>query len=118
MCGGGCILWFSRAQKCVTLPTPQAGYADALEEVSFLRQVGRFMLPEVGTPCIPAFEDNRGALQVALNADTNSNSKHIDVRHHFIRELVDRREISVMFTSSEYQHAEFLIKALIDPGIV
>ncbi|CAM9603187.1 unnamed protein product [Pylaiella littoralis] len=51
------------------------------------------MLPTAGMPCIPVFEDNQGAIQIAHNPITNSNSKHIDVRHHFIRELVERKEI-------------------------
>ena len=39
-------------------------------------------------PCFPVFEDNQGALQLSKNPVSNSNSKHIDVRHHFLRELV------------------------------
>ncbi|CAB1107751.1 unnamed protein product [Ectocarpus sp. CCAP 1310/34] len=89
---GGCISWFSRTQKCVTLSTTEAEYvslADVMKEVLFLRQVWRFMLPEAGMPGIPVFEDNQGAIQLAQNPISNSNSKHIDVRHHFIRELAD-----------------------------
>ena len=88
MCGGACVSWFSRTQKCVTLSTTEAEYvalADVMKEVLFLRQVWRFMLPDVGMPCIPVFEDNEGAVQLAQNPITNSNSKHIDVRHHFLR---------------------------------
>ncbi|CAB1120295.1 unnamed protein product [Ectocarpus sp. CCAP 1310/34] len=115
MCGGGCVTWFSRTQKCVTLSTTEAEYvafADVLKEVLFLRQVWRFMLPDTGMPCIPVFEDNQGAIQIAHNPITNSNSKHIDVRHHFIRELVERKEISITHVTSEFQHADFLTKAI------
>ena len=95
MCGGGCVSRFSRAQKCATLLTTDAEYvamADVLKKVLFLRQVWRFMLPEVDTPCIPIFEDNEGgAIPLVRNPNTNSNSKHIDVRHHFIRDLVARK---------------------------
>ena len=115
MCGGGCVSWFSRTQKCVTLSTTEAEYvalAEVVKEVLFLRKVWRFMLPEVGMPCIPVFEDNEGAIQLAKNPITNSNSKHIDVRYHFIRELVAREELSVVHVSSEFQHADFLTKPL------
>ena len=70
------------------------------------------MLPGVGMPCIPVFEDNQGAVQLAQNPITNSNSKHIDVRHHFLRELVGRKDISIIHVPSPFQHAEFLTKAI------
>ncbi|CAM9518845.1 unnamed protein product [Ectocarpus fasciculatus] len=111
MCGGGCISWFSRTQKCVTLSRTEAEYV-SLAGVSFLRQVRRFMLPEAGRPCIPVFEDNQGAIQLAQNPISNCNSKHIDVRHHFIRGLVGRKKISIIHVESAYQHAAFLTKAL------
>ena len=110
MCGGASVCWFSRTQKCVTLSTSEAEYValgDAVKELLFLRQVWRFMLPSKVMPCFPVFEDNQGAVQFAQNPVSNSNSKHIDVRHHFLRERFRQREVP-----SEFQHAEILTKAL------
>ena len=48
MCGGACVSWFSRTQKCVILSTTKAEYvaiADVIKELLFLRQIWRFMLP-------------------------------------------------------------------------
>ena len=115
MCGGASVCWFSRTQKCVTLSTSEAEYValgDALKELLFLRQVWRFMLPSKVMPCFPVFEDNQGAVQLAQNPVTNSNSNHIDVRHHFLRELVRQRNIKVVQVLSEFQHADILSKAL------
>ena len=88
MCGGASVCWFFRTQKCVTLSTSETEYValgDAVKELLFLRQVWRFMLPSSKVmPCFPVFEDNQGAVQLAQNTITNSNSKHIDVRHHFL----------------------------------
>ena len=78
----------------------------------FLRQVWRFMLLRACMPCIPLFEDNEGAIRIAKHPISNSNSKHIDVRHHFLREFVDRKEIEIIHVASQYQHAAFLTKAL------
>ena len=64
---------------------------DAVKELLFLRLVWRFMLPSKVMPCFPVFEDSQGAVQLVQNPVTNSNSKHIDVRHHFLRELVRQR---------------------------
>ena len=46
------------------------------------------MLPGKRMPCFPIFEDNQGTVQLSQNPVSNSNSKHIDVRRHFLRELV------------------------------
>ena len=96
MYAGGAVSWYSKTQQCVTLSTTQAEYvamSDVAKEILFLRQVWRFMLLRVDMPCIPLFEDNEGAIQIAKHQISNSNSKHIDVRHHFLRELVERKVI-------------------------
>ena len=63
-------------------------------------------------PCVPVFEDNAGTIQLAKNPVTNSNSKHIGVRHHFIRHKVEQKEIALVYVPTRYQHADFLTKAL------
>ena len=62
------------------------------------------MLPSKVMPCFPVFEDNQDAVQLAQNPVTNSNSKHIHVRHHFLLELVCQRDIKVVQVPSEFQH--------------
>ena len=115
ICCCGVIAWFARTQKCVTTSTTEAEYValgDLVKELMFLRQVWLFFLPRAKMPLIPVFEDNEGAISLATNPVTNSNSKHIDVRHHFLREKVNRDEIKVIHVPSAYQHADFLTKAL------
>ena len=113
MCAEACVCRFSRTQKCVTLSTSEAEYvdlSDAVKELLFLSQVWRFMIPGKGMPCFPVFEENHGALQLSKNPVSNSNSKHIDVRHHFLRELVRQGNIIVNHVPSEYQHEDILAK--------
>ena len=70
------------------------------------------MLPSKAMPCFPVFEDNQGAVQLAQNPVTNSNSRHTAVRHHFLREVVRQRNIERVPIPSEFQHADILTKAL------
>ncbi|GKA88038.1 hypothetical protein Tco_0809802 [Tanacetum coccineum] len=39
-------------------------------------------------------------------------SKHIDIRHHFIREQVENRVVELYFVETKYQLADILTKAL------
>ncbi|CAB1100735.1 unnamed protein product [Ectocarpus sp. CCAP 1310/34] len=114
-CGGGAVSWFSEHRSVATLSTTEAecvALGDVVKGILFLRQIRRFMLPQVGMPCIPVFEDNQGAIQLAQNPISNSNSKHIDVGHHFLRGLVERKEVSVIHVPLPYQRADFLNKSL------
>ena len=106
---------FFRTQKYVTFSTSETEYValgDAVKDLLFLRQVWRFMLPGKGMPCFSNFEDNQGAVQLSQNPVSDSNSKRIDVRPQFFRELVRQRDISVSHVPSGYQHADILTKAL------
>ena len=58
------------------------------------------MLPGKAMPCFPVFEDNQGAVQLAQNPVTNSNSKNIDVRHRFLREHVRQRDMRPFFIAN------------------
>ena len=114
MCAGACVCWFSRTQKCVTRSTTEAEYealADTIKEVIFLRYVWSFILPGLGSAGITGLVDNKGARHLAHNPVCASNSKHIDIRHHFFRELVFRGEFDIVAVESEQQHADFLTKA-------
>ena len=47
---------------------------------------------------------------MAENPSSSSNNKHIDVRYHFLRELVTSGDISVQYIRSEDQHEDILTK--------
>ena len=53
------------------------------------------MLPKARMPCIVMYEDNEGAIHIAKHPISNSNSKHIDVRHHFLREPVSYTHLTL-----------------------
>ncbi|GJY27716.1 hypothetical protein Tco_0403483 [Tanacetum coccineum] len=44
--------------------------------------------------------------------DVNSQSKHIDIRHHFIREQVEKCVVELYFVTTDYQLVDIFTKAL------
>ena len=57
-----------------------------------------------------------GAIHLAKNPATTPNSKHSDIRRHFIRERVANGEFKVVYVPSDEQHAYFLTKSLQHQG--
>ena len=123
MCGGACVHWFPKTQKCVTLSTTQAEYVEIngkYYELSVISAAGCvfYVAGSGDTVCAVVLEDNEGAVQLAENPVTNWNSKHIDVCHHFLKGAGCERNSFhyARNVRSAWQHADFFTKQLIDSG--
>ncbi|GJR65446.1 hypothetical protein Tco_0011511 [Tanacetum coccineum] len=57
---------------------------------------------------IPLYCDNKSAIALCCNNVQHSRSKHIDIRHHFIREQVENRVVELYFVETNYQLADIL----------
>ena len=58
------------------------------------------------------FCDNNSAIALSKNHVFHKNTKHIDTRYHFIRELVNNKEIYLEFCRTNVQVADIFTKAL------
>jgi len=56
--------------------------------------------------------DNMSAINISKNLVQHSRIKHIDIRHHFIRELVENKIVEISHVSSEKQLADIFTKPL------
>ncbi|GKC95801.1 hypothetical protein Tco_1380279 [Tanacetum coccineum] len=61
---------------------------------------------------IPLYYDNKSAIALCYNNVQRSRSKHIDIRHHFIREQVENGVVELYFVTTDYQLADIFTKAL------
>jgi len=112
--GKNTVLWKSKKQETTTLSTTESEYmavVEAAKEVLWLRQ----LLEELGfrqEEATTILDDNIGCIQLGTTAITLPRSKHIDVRHHFVREKVERGELELKFTKSVMNVADLMTKAI------
>ena len=83
----------------------------AVKELVWLYMLLRSMGIKVRRPCV-VYEDNSAALKIANNATAIKRTKHIDVRHHFLREHVNQGTISILPVSTKEQLADVMTKVL------
>ncbi|CAN0504146.1 unnamed protein product, partial [Discosporangium mesarthrocarpum] len=84
----------------VAQSTSEAEYmamGECVKELLFVRNVLFFMQPMYGMPSVYY---NKGAIDLAKNPLSSGRTKHIEVRHHFIRDLVDKKEIAILHVAS------------------
>ena len=95
--------------------TSEAEYvalSEVVKEVLFLRQVQEFMEPLMRVGAVNVFEDNEGDIKLATNKHASRRAKHIDIKHHLVRDASDARKVRVAYVRSEDQHADLLKKPL------
>jgi hypothetical protein len=114
MLNGGAISWKSKLQTSVALSTTEAEYYSAgavTTEVLFLRQlIEDFGFTQLRST--PVLEDNQGCIGLAKDGQHHSRAKHIDRRHHFIRDAIGSGLIQLVYCKTDMQPADIFTKAL------
>uniref|UniRef100_A0A803Q6S7 CCHC-type domain-containing protein n=1 Tax=Cannabis sativa TaxID=3483 RepID=A0A803Q6S7_CANSA len=110
----GCtISWKSNLQSIVALSTTEAEYiacTEAIKEALWLKGI----TAEVGINQreIPVMCDSQSALHLSRNQVFHERTKHIDVRMHFIRDVISGGKIKLLKVSNDDNAADVLTKSL------
>ena len=114
--GNAPVSWGSKKQATVSLSTCEAEYyalATAAQETLWVSRA----LQEAGIwdkdQAVPVLSDNQAAIKWATSDKSPSTrAKHIDVRVHFVRELVAQNLVKVGYVESEENDADMFTKPL------
>jgi hypothetical protein len=69
-------------------------------------------LKEKKASCFALKIDNQSAISLCKNHVFHDRSKHIEIRYHFIRGCVEKKQVEVEYLRTEEQLADILTKAL------
>lgn len=110
---GGAITWQSKRQTSVTLSTAEAEFvAVALAAKGLWLQSVIEELRLIPKPSLKIFCDNMSCIFLASNPKHSEKTKHVDLKYHFIRELVESKKLHLEHTSTQTMWADFLTKSL------
>ena len=112
--GGGAITWRSKKQTTVALSSTEAEYvalSEAGREACWLQN----LYDEIGytqeSPILIT-GDNDGSIAMARNPQFHKRSKHIGIRWHWVRDLVQKNIITIESCRDPEQTADVLTKPL------
>ncbi|KAJ4807357.1 polyprotein [Rhynchospora pubera] len=112
--GSSPISWKCKKQPTVALSSTEAEYVAvccaACQAVWLSRILEDFGNKQEGAVKIKC--DNRSTIAMCKNPICHGRSKHIDIKHHFIRELVANGTIELEYVPTAEQKADILTKAL------
>ncbi|KAK6124940.1 hypothetical protein DH2020_041315 [Rehmannia glutinosa] len=111
---GDCLVsWFSKKQNCVSLSTAEAEYISAAFCCTQLLWMKQTLADyKCSFESVPIFCDNISAINIAQNPVHHNRTKHIEIRHHFLRNCVSKRKIEISFVPSQDQLADIYTKPL------
>ena len=112
---GGPVSWRSKKQDTVALSTAEVEYvalSSAAQECIWIKRLNSEFGNMSDGPAV-IMEDNQSCIAIAKNPQHHGRSKHIDIKHHFIRELVGNKTIELRYCPIKEMAADFLTKALV-----
>lgn len=113
--GDTAIAWKCKMQPIVATSTTYAEYialSTAAQEAIALRRLFTAFRLSLDSPTI-IHEDNAGAISISeYQGSQPERSKHIDVRYHYIRELIKSKQITVQKINTTQNVADMFTKAL------
>jgi hypothetical protein len=111
MLGGMTTNWTSKKLQTVSLSSSEVEYqalSECIQESVFTQNLVQ-ELTRVKKPAIIS-EDNLGTIFLVKNQQVSSGTKNIDIRHHFMRDLQEKKDLDVRFKRSENNSADIMTK--------
>ncbi|KAK1616000.1 hypothetical protein QYE76_021517, partial [Lolium multiflorum] len=111
--GRSLVSWSSKKQNSTALSTAEAEYISAAScctQLLWMKQTLKDYGVSLGT--VPLLCDNESAIKIANNPVQHCRTKHIDIRHHFLRDHVANKDIDLTHVGTTYQLADIFTKPL------
>jgi hypothetical protein len=111
--GGGPVDWSSSVQPVVALSSAEAEFISAFHTarsiVYFRQLLEELMLKMTGATVI--WEDNQAAIAMSKNPVQTKRNKHMLLKYHYLRDLVESNIIRLEYIETGDQVADILTKA-------
>jgi len=116
---GGAVSWAAKRQEIVSLSTTESEYVavtHASKEALWLRSLIS-QLFDIKLEATTLFSDNQSAIALTQDHQYHPRTKHIDIRFHFIRWIVENGSLRLIYCPTEDMLADTLTKALPSPKV-
>lgn len=109
------IQWKTKKQKIVTLSSTEAeyvGYTMVAQELVWIQNVIHSTGVEMIDLPTKIYCDNESAITIAKGPAASGRTKHMDVRMHFIRQMIEKKRIVLIYRNTKELAADMLTKNL------
>ena len=111
--GGNTVSWKTNLQHVVALSTTEAEYialTEAIKEALWLKGFTRELGLSDGD--VAVYCDSQSAIHLSKNSVFHERTKHIDVRLHFIKDVISDKLVEVKKIATEVNPADVFTKVV------
>ena len=116
---GAAVSWALKKQEIISLSTTESEYVAithvAKEAIWLCSFIGQLFAPF--TEAITLHSDNQSAIALTKDHQYHAQTKHINIRFHFIRWVVEDKKIQLIYCPTEDMVADVLTKVLPSPKV-
>jgi hypothetical protein len=112
--GNGAVAWSSKKQNTAALSSMEAEYLAILHTAKHALWMSSLM-KDLGfgsdEPMV-IHADNQSAIHFSKDATDHNRTKHIDIRHHFVRDHITAGNIDIQYIHTDENSADIFTKTL------
>ena len=111
---GGAVSWCAKRQEIISLSTTESEYVavtHAAKEALWLRSLIEQLFGIKLSPTV-MYSDNQSAIALTKDHQYHARTKHIDIRYHFIRWIIENGSIRLIYCPTDDMLADTLTKPL------
>lgn len=106
------IAWFSKKQTCVALSTAEAEYVAAAACAQDLVNLKGILNDFKLCKNVILYCDNKSSTLMSKSNENSKRAKHIDIKNHYLRDLVSCKEITIEYVLTDQNLADLFTKSL------
>ena len=111
---GSPVAYKTKQQTVVALSSTEAEYigmCEAVKELMAVKNLLEFLQVSVKKP-FRVYNDNQGALYIGKNLASVSRTRHVEMKYYFVQDLVEKKEIQLVYKKTTEMIADIFTKAL------
>jgi len=112
----GAISWSSKKQTCVSLSTMEAEFvacSSAVQEAVWLRRfLGHLGIIDNCVGAVTIYCDSQAAIAYTKDPKYHGKTKHIDTKYNFVRDIIEKKEVTLKYISMHAMVADPLTKPI------
>lgn len=115
---GATVSWSAKKQATVSLSSTEAELIALCAATCHGQWLVRILEDLGSKPVAPItyHKDNQSTMKIAANPKDSGRLKHLDVKHFFVRELLQSNQIRIEYIPTLKQQADILTKSLPGPA--